>query len=294
MAKKVAKKKTAKKASKKVAAKKAVKKVAKKAAKKTPAKKAAKKTSVEKTAKKAAKKIAVKKAAKKAAVKRTAKKAAKKVVKKAAKKVVKKAAKKVVKKAAVKKTAKKAAKKVAAVAKTEPAVKKVAKKATKRAKKKVAEVEELPPVVVKRRYVKPEKVAKLTIFEKKQRQRLLDLRDQITDVMHGIQSDTIKNGSEGSDASGSGMHQGDAGSDAYDRDFALNMLSKEANALGEIEEALQRLELGTYGVCEETGQKIPNPRLEAMPFARLTVERQAAKERENSTRDFSSRDFGFN
>ena len=285
MAKKVAKKKTAKKAAKKVAAKKTVKKVAKKAAKKTPAKKAAKKKSVKKTAKKAAKK---------AAVKKTAKKSAKKVVKKSAKKFVKKAAKKVVKKAAVKKTAKKAAKKNAAVAKTEPVVKKVAKKATKRAKKKVAEVEELPPVVVKRRYVKPEKVAKLTIFEKKQRQRLLDLRDQITDVMHGIQSDTIKNGSEGSDASGSGMHQGDAGSDAYDRDFALNMLSKEANALGEIEEALQRLELGTYGVCEESGQKIPNPRLEAMPFARLTVERQAAKERENSTRDFSSRDFGFN
>ncbi|MGD1978993.1 MAG: TraR/DksA C4-type zinc finger protein, partial [Akkermansiaceae bacterium] len=110
----------------------------------------------------------------------------------------------------------------------------------------------------------------------------------------GIQNDTIKQGAEGSEASGSGMHQGDAGSDAYDRDFALNMLSKEANALGEIEEALQRLELGTYGICEESGEKIPQPRLEAMPFARLTVERQAAKERENSTRDFSSREFGFN
>jgi len=90
------------------------------------------------------------------------------------------------------------------------------------------------------------------------------------------------------------MHQGDAGSDAYDRDFALNMLSKEANALGEIEQALQRLELGTYGVCEESGAKIPNPRLEAMPFARLTVERQAAKEQENSTRDFSRPNYGFN
>ncbi|MDF1710929.1 MAG: TraR/DksA C4-type zinc finger protein [Akkermansiaceae bacterium] len=280
MAKKVAKKKTATKAAKKVAAKKAVKKVAKKTVKKSPAKKAVKKTSVKKTAKKAAKKAAVKKRAKK-------------VAKKAA---VKKTAKEVVKKAALKKTSKNGTKKVAASAKAKPeeVVKKVVKKATKRAKKKVVEVEELPPVVVKRRYVKPEKVAKLTVFEKKQRQRLLDLRDQITDVMYGIQSDTIRNGSEGSDASGSGMHQGDAGSDAYDRDFALTMLSKEANALGEIEEALQRLELGTYGICEESGQKIPNPRLEAMPFARLTVERQAAKERENSTRDFSSREFGFN
>ncbi|MDB4367398.1 TraR/DksA family transcriptional regulator [Akkermansiaceae bacterium] len=282
MAKKVAKKKTAKKTAKKATVKKTAKKAAvKRAAKKAAVKRAAKKAAVKKTAKKAA----VKRTAKKAAVKKTAKKAA-------VKKTVKKAAvKKTVKKAAVKKTAKKA---VTAVKSEAVATKKVAKKATKRVKKKVVEVEELPPVVVKRRYVKPEKVAKLTIFEKKQRQRLLDLRDQITDVMHGIQNDTIKNGAEGSDASGSGMHQGDAGSDAYDRDFALNMLSKEANALGEIEEALQRLELGTYGVCEESGQKIPNPRLEAMPFARLTVERQAARERENSTRDFSNRDFGFN
>lgn len=149
-------------------------------------------------------------------------------------------------------------------------------------------------MIVKRRYVRPEKVAKLTAFEKKQQRRLLELRDQITDMIHGIQNDTIRKGGEGSEASGSGMHQGDAGSDAYDRDFALTMLSQEANALGEIEEALHRLELGTYGICEESGQKIPQPRLEAMPFARLTVECQAAKERENSTRDFTNREFGFN
>ena len=288
-AKKAAKKVAAKKAAKKVAAKKAAKKVAKRAAVKKTAKKAVKKAAVKKTAKKTAKKASVKKMAKKTAKKASVKKTAKKVAKKAA---VKKTVKKVVKKAAIKKTSRKVTKKGAASPKGKP--EEVVKKVTKRAKKKVVEVEELPPVVVKRRYVKPEKVAKLTVFEKKQRQRLLDLRDQITDVMYGIQSDTIKNGSEGSDASGSGMHQGDAGSDAYDRDFALTMLSKEANALGEIEEALQRLELGTYGICEESGQKIPNPRLEAMPFARLTVERQAAKERENSTRDFSSREFGFN
>ena len=238
--------------------------------------------------KKAAKKAPAKKAVKKAAKKAPSKKAAKKIpAKKAARETAK-----VVKKAAVKKVAKKSAPK----AKVAPIpVKKVAKKASRRAAKKAAKVEvELPPVVVKRRYVRPETVAKLTIFEKKQKQRLLDLRDQITDMMYGIQNDTIKNGGEGIDTSGSGMHQGDAGSDAYDRDFALNMLSKEANALGEIEEALQRLELGTYGVCEESGAKIPHPRLDAMPFARLTVERQAAKEQESSTRDFSARDFGFN
>ena len=281
MAKKVSKKKTAKKvakkAVKKVPAKKAAKKVSKKAAKKV-AKKAVKKAPAKKVVKKGSKK-AVKKVAKKAVKKAPAKKAVEKVSKKA----VKKATKKVVKKAPIK----------AEVKKKPAVVKKTAAKVSRKAAK-AKEDEELPPVVVKRRYVKPEKLAKLSVFEKKQRQRLLDLRDQITDSMHGIQNDTIKNGNEGSDASGSGMHQGDAGSDAYDRDFALNMLSKEANALDEIEQALQRLEMGVYGVCEESGEKIPHPRLEAMPFARLTVERQAAKERENSTRDFSSNEFGFN
>ena len=277
MAKKVAKKKTAKKVAKKAPAKKAVRKVV--------VKKAAVKKAAKKPAEKIAKKVALEKAAKKAVAKKAV---AKKAV---AKKAVAKKA--LAKKAVAKKTtSKKGGAKVASPAKVP---KKVAQKAAKRAvRKKGVEAEDLPPVIVKRRYVRPEKVAKLTMFEKKQRQRLLDLRDQISDMMYGIQNDTIKKGSEGSDASGAGMHQGDAGSDAYDRDFALNMLSKEANALGEIEQALQRLELGTYGVCEESGAKIPNPRLEAMPFARLTVERQAAKEQENSTRDFSRPNYGFN
>ncbi len=299
MAKKVSKKKTAKKAAKKAPAKKAVKKVVKKAAK--VAKKAVKKAPSKKAAKKVTKKTA-KKTTKKAA-KKVAKKAVKKVAKKATKTVTKKAAKKVIKKAAkkatpAKKTVTKAAKKVAKKAQikvAEPApAKPIAKKAVKRARKATKVEEDLPPVVVKRRYVKPETVAKLSLFQKKQQQRLLDLRDQITDSMYGIQNDTIKNSAENTDTGGGGMHQGDAGSDAYDRDFALTMLSKEANALGEIEEALQRLELGTYGICEESGEKIPNPRLEAMPFARLTVECQARREKEHSKSDFSSREYGFN
>jgi len=222
-----------------------------------------------------AKKVTKKKAAKPAAKKSAAKKVAKKVTKKAP-----------VKKAQVKKASKKLV--------VEAPVKVVAMKETKRAVKRAVKLEDLEPVVVKRPYVKPEKVAKLSLFEKSQRKRLLDLKDQITDLMYGIKNDTIKNGNEGADSRGSGMHQGDAGSDAYDRDFALTMLSKEANALGEIEQALQRLELGIYGVCEQSGQKIPQPRLEAMPFARLTVECQAAKEKDDSLRDHLGRDFGYN
>ncbi len=124
-------------------------------------------------------------------------------------------------------------------------------------------------------------------FVDKQKQRLLDLRDELVDAMNGMQSEMLRNGPEGSEASGSGMHQGDAGSDAYDRDFALSLLSKEQDALYEIEQALHRIERGTYGVCEVSNKKIPQARLEAIPFARLTVECQAKWEEEYGNRRFN-------
>ncbi|MGI8603524.1 MAG: TraR/DksA family transcriptional regulator [Verrucomicrobiales bacterium] len=121
----------------------------------------------------------------------------------------------------------------------------------------------------------------LSPWLKKQRQRLIELRDTMLEAMEGVARDTLRSRPEGSEASAFGMHQADAGSDAYDRDFALNMLSKEQDALYEIEEALRRMDLGTYGVCEMSGKKIPQARLEAIPFARFTVECQAQLEKEN-------------
>jgi DnaK suppressor protein len=67
-------------------------------------------------------------------------------------------------------------------------------------------------------------------------------------------------------------HMADAGTDSYDRDFALSMLSSDQNALYEIDEALKRIEAGTYGICELTGKPIPRSRLEAIPWARFSVE----------------------
>lgn len=113
-----------------------------------------------------------------------------------------------------------------------------------------------------------------------QKQKILDLHDSILDSMNGVAKDTLRSRAEGSEASAFGMHQADAGSDAYDRDFALSLLSQEQDALYEIEEALKRIELGTYGICEISGKEILKARLEAMPFARYTVECQAEIERQ--------------
>jgi DnaK suppressor protein len=121
--------------------------------------------------------------------------------------------------------------------------------------------------------------ARDTPFLLKQKDRLLQLRDNILDSMNGVAKDTLRARAEGSEASAFGMHQADAGSDAYDRDFALSLLSQEQDALYEIEEALKRLESGTYGVCEMSGKSIAHARLEAIPFARYTVECQAQIEK---------------
>lgn len=134
---------------------------------------------------------------------------------------------------------------------------------------------------------------KVSGFALKQKQRLLDLRDELVDAMSGMTGE-IRNAPEGSEASGSGMHQGDAGSDAYDRDFALSVLAKEQDALYEIEQALRRIDRGAYGICEMSGKAIPQARLEAIPFARLTVECQAQWEKEYGNRRFRpSNEVGF-
>ena len=103
--------------------------------------------------------------------------------------------------------------------------------------------------------------------------------------MTGVSRDTLRSRAEDSEASAFGMHQADAGSDAYDRDFALSLLSQEQDALYEIDEALKRVDAGTYGICEMSGKPIPHARLEAIPFARFTVECQTQIEkRKKATR----------
>src|SRR5437868_8034954 len=122
---------------------------------------------------------------------------------------------------------------------------------------------------------------KLNPFVRKQKEKLLQLRDAMVDSMAGVAQDTLRSRAEGSEASAFGMHQADAGSDAYDRDFALSLLSQEQDALYEIDQALKRIELGTYGICEMSNKPIPRARLEAIPFARFTVECQSQLEKQN-------------
>ena len=112
---------------------------------------------------------------------------------------------------------------------------------------------------------------------------LLDMRSQLKDGISYHTEETLGRSSrdDSGDLSGYGQHQADAGTDTFDRDLALSLVSSEQEALIEIEEAIQRIYNGTYGVCEMTGEAIAPERLEAVPFARHSVEGQAEYERTN-------------
>ena len=108
--------------------------------------------------------------------------------------------------------------------------------------------------------------------------RLLELREQLLRQMDGLAKESAQ------EMAGYSLHMADSGTDNFDRDFALSLLSSDQDAIYEIEEALKRIEKNTYGVCELTNKNIPKARLEAIPWTRFTVEAQAQLEREGALR----------
>lgn len=109
-------------------------------------------------------------------------------------------------------------------------------------------------------------------------QNLLELRDRLLNQMSGLAKESAE------EMSNYSLHMADSGTDNFDRDFALSLLSSDQDAIYEIEEALKRIEKNTYGVCELTGKAIPKPRLDAIPWTRFTVEAQAQLERDGALR----------
>ena len=106
--------------------------------------------------------------------------------------------------------------------------------------------------------------------------RLLELREQLLRQMNGLAKESAE------EMPGYSLHMADSGTDNFDRDFALSLLSSDQDAVYEIEEALKRIEKKTYGVCELTGKTIPKSRLEAIPWTRFTVGAQAQLERDGA------------
>ncbi len=102
------------------------------------------------------------------------------------------------------------------------------------------------------------------------RKLLLDRRRRILGTVQGMEEEALK----ASDQDFSVDHMADHGSDNFEQDFTLSLVESERKELFEIDRALLRIEHGTYGICEGTGDVIPRPRLEAIPWARYSVEYQ--------------------
>ena len=110
---------------------------------------------------------------------------------------------------------------------------------------------------------------------------LLDLRTHVLTQLGEHTEETLLKSSkdDSGDLSGYGQHMADAGTDTFDRDFALSLVSNEQEALAEIEAAIKRVHAGTYGVCESTQKPISKERLLAVPFTRYSTEAKKEVER---------------
>jgi RNA polymerase-binding transcription factor DksA len=109
-------------------------------------------------------------------------------------------------------------------------------------------------------------------------EHLLELRERLLAQMNGLAKESAE------EMSSYSLHMADSGTDNFDRDFALSLLSSDQDAIYEIEEALKRIEKNTYGICELTGKSIPKARLSAIPWTRFTVEAQAQLEKDGALR----------
>ena len=105
------------------------------------------------------------------------------------------------------------------------------------------------------------------------KERLLTLRARLRgDVDQMAEAALKKNRSEANgDLSSMPIHMADIGSDNFEQEFTLSLMQSEEETLDLIEGALERIEEGVYGQCEECGVKIPKTRLNAIPYANLCI-----------------------
>jgi RNA polymerase-binding transcription factor DksA len=170
-----------------------------------------------------------------------------------------------VKKTEKKKTAvkKKAAKKSKAKSGT---VKKTVKKTV--AKKKTAKK------AVARR-VKKKKRSVLTNSEIQQfKETLLQKRAELIGDVNSIENEALRKSrlDAAGDLSSMPIHMADIGTDNFEQEFALGLMDGERRFLGQINDALVRIENGVYGICEGTAKPIAKARLQASPWARYCIE----------------------
>ena len=109
---------------------------------------------------------------------------------------------------------------------------------------------------------------------KAHRQLLLVMRDRLTGDVSHLANEALRksDGEAGGNLSHMPIHMADLGTDNFEQENTLSLLANEENMLAEITAALDRIQQGTFGRCEECHKEIPRARLEALPYARHCVE----------------------
>lgn len=125
---------------------------------------------------------------------------------------------------------------------------------------------------------KPAPARRLPVKWRDHYQRLIELRDHLMKSRDNLNREALE------EQPAFSSHMADAGTDTYDRDFALGILSGEQDAMNEIEQALNRIRNGTYGICELTGEPIEPARLEAIPWTRFDLAAEKELEREGQVK----------
>jgi RNA polymerase-binding protein DksA len=106
-------------------------------------------------------------------------------------------------------------------------------------------------------------------------ERLRGIKDELDEARGESQDEGVQ------ELSSADQHPADVATDTFEREKDLSILDQVEGELADVEYALQRLDAGTYGICEACGKPIGDERLEAMPAARFCLADQAQAEREH-------------
>lgn len=106
------------------------------------------------------------------------------------------------------------------------------------------------------------------------KQLLLEKRKDIVSNVNEMEGEALKKSrlDASGDLSSMPIHMADIGTDNFEQEFALGLMDSERKLLHEIDDALQRVENGIYGICEGTDTPISTARLEAQPWARYCID----------------------
>ena len=114
-------------------------------------------------------------------------------------------------------------------------------------------------------------------FVGQQKERLLELREELLRIQRGMEGDQQNRGEEQGDTQ---PDSGDESQDMFNREMDATIGQQAGQRVQDVERALEKIEEGTYGLSDESGDSIPKGRLEAMPEAIRTVNEQQEFEKE--------------